>query len=127
MTISSMLNASVGTPTTTTPSATSASSSSNALSGTIGSGSALTEQDFLTLLVTQLQNQNPAQPVSDNQLATEIASFTTANGVTEGDTLLQQIASQLTSLTSATQNMASGGTMAVSGGSPSASTSTMSA
>ncbi|WP_077273561.1 flagellar hook capping FlgD N-terminal domain-containing protein [Acidithiobacillus thiooxidans] len=76
-------------------------STSTSASGASASGQMLTEQDFLTLLVTQLQNQDPTQPASDTQLAEEMAGFTTANGMSSADTLLQQISTDMSSLNSA--------------------------
>ncbi|MBU2766757.1 hypothetical protein HAP94_11245 [Acidithiobacillus ferrivorans] len=84
-----------------------ASTASSSMSGALTTGSTMTEQNFLTLLVTQLKNQNPAQPVSNSQLAQEIAGFTTASGVDNADKLLQQISSQLTALTAAVQTVGS--------------------
>jgi flagellar basal-body rod modification protein FlgD len=51
------------------------SSSSAATSGT------LTESDFLTLLTTQLENQDPLNPQDPSDLAAELAQFSTAAGV----------------------------------------------
>ncbi|CDQ11155.1 Putative flagellar hook capping protein FlgD [Acidithiobacillus ferrivorans] len=82
-------------------------SSSGTASGNI-SGQTMTESDFLTLLVTQLQNQNPSQPVSNNQLAQEIAGFTTANGMTQADGILQQISNQISQLGTAAATSTSG-------------------
>ncbi|MDA8154381.1 MAG: hypothetical protein M0003_16995 [Acidithiobacillus sp.] len=73
-------------------------SSTGSSSGVSSSGQMLTEQDFLTLLITQLQNQDPTKPASDTQLAQEMANFTTANGMSNADTLLQQISASLSSL-----------------------------
>jgi flagellar basal-body rod modification protein FlgD len=53
----------------------STSSSSAAASGT------LTESDFLTLLTTQLENQDPLNPQDPSDLAAELAQFSTASGV----------------------------------------------
>jgi flagellar basal-body rod modification protein FlgD len=36
----------------------------------------LTQKDFLQLLVTQMENQNPLEPQSDTQMAAEMAQFT---------------------------------------------------
>jgi flagellar basal-body rod modification protein FlgD len=55
------------------PSAT--SSASTATSGT------LTEANFLTLLTTQLENQDPLNPQSPSDFAAELAQFSTASGV----------------------------------------------
>ena len=76
-------------------------SSTASASGASASGQMLTEQDFLTLLITQLQNQDPTKPASDTQLAQEMAGFTTANGMSSADTLLQQISTEMSSLNSA--------------------------
>ncbi|WP_077272763.1 flagellar hook capping FlgD N-terminal domain-containing protein [Acidithiobacillus caldus] len=107
MSITSILNSSQATPSSVPASAITGNSSSASTSG--ASGQTLTEQDFLTLLITQLQNQDPANPASDTQLAEEMAAFTTANGITSADTLLQQINDGVTSLNSALGNGVSGG------------------
>lgn len=62
------------------PSAT--SSASAATSGT------LTESDFLTLLTTQLENQDPLNPQSPSDFAAELAQFSTASGVQTLNTTL---------------------------------------
>jgi flagellar basal-body rod modification protein FlgD len=62
-----------------TPAATSAASAASAAS--TGLGSTLTESDFLTLLTTQLENQDPLNPQSPSDLAAELAQFSTASGV----------------------------------------------
>jgi len=36
----------------------------------------LTQKDFLKLLVTQMQNQNPLEPQSDTEMAAQMAQFT---------------------------------------------------
>ena len=46
-----------------------------------GVNSTLTEADFLTLLTTQLENQDPLNPQSPSDLAAELAQFSTASGV----------------------------------------------
>ena len=40
-----------------------------------GSGTQLGESDFLRLLTTQLQNQDPTQPVDDTQMVSQLAQF----------------------------------------------------
>ena len=110
MSITSVLNSSQpvsqSVPTSAVTGGTAASAASS--SGTSGSGQTLTEQDFLTLLVTQLQNQDPTKPASDTQLAEEMAGFTTANGMSSADTLLQQISSSMSSLDTSLGISASG-------------------
>lgn len=60
------------------PSATGSSSSSSPTSAV---GSTLTESDFLTLLTTQLENQDPLNPQNPSDFAAELAQFSTASGV----------------------------------------------
>ena len=49
-------------------------------SGVSGNQS-LTENNFFQLLTTQLENQDPLNPMSSDQFAAELAQFSTANGV----------------------------------------------
>lgn len=91
-------------------------------SGAAASGQTLTEQDFLTLLITQLQNQDPTSPASDTQLAQEMAGFTTANGMSNADTLLQQISTGMDNLNSALGVGTSGAATPVSSSSSSSTT-----
>jgi flagellar basal-body rod modification protein FlgD len=58
----SAINATIGT----TPSST---------SQTTNSTSTLTQADFLQLLVTQMTSQDPLQPVSDTDMAAQMAQF----------------------------------------------------
>lgn len=53
----------------------------------------LNEQAFMKLLTTQLQHQDPTHPIQEQQLASEMAQFSTATGV---DTLNKNV-SQLIS------------------------------
>jgi flagellar basal-body rod modification protein FlgD len=59
----------------------SASTNSTGLSASSAASSTLTESDFLTLLTTQLQNQDPLNPQSPSDFAAELAQFSTASGV----------------------------------------------
>jgi flagellar basal-body rod modification protein FlgD len=52
-----------------------ASSGSNSLSSTAGSTLAGNFQTFLTLLTTQLQNQNPLDPLDTNQFTQQLVQF----------------------------------------------------
>lgn len=56
-------------------------------SGLSGSNAqSLTENNFFQLLTTQLENQDPLNPMSSDQFAAELAQFSTANGVQNLDT-----------------------------------------
>jgi flagellar basal-body rod modification protein FlgD len=58
-----------GTPTATQLAAL------NAATGATGGSSSLSESDFLKLLTTQLQNQDPLQPMSDTAFIAQMATF----------------------------------------------------
>jgi flagellar basal-body rod modification protein FlgD len=60
------------------PTGTQLPTNANGLSGT---GQALNENDFLQLLTAQLENQDPLDPTSADEFASELAEFTTATGV----------------------------------------------
>ena len=47
--------------------------STNSSSGAAGDSSDITSNDFLTLLVSELQNQDPTQPTDPNQYITQLA------------------------------------------------------
>lgn len=63
----------VATP--TTPSSSSSSSSSSGLGSNTGATLAGNFQTFLTLLTTQLQNQNPLSPLDTNQFTQQLVQF----------------------------------------------------
>ncbi|MGH7040476.1 MAG: FlgD immunoglobulin-like domain containing protein [Stellaceae bacterium] len=47
----------------------------------VSGNQALTENNFFQLLTTQLENQDPLDPMTSDQFAAELAQFSTANGV----------------------------------------------
>jgi flagellar basal-body rod modification protein FlgD len=68
------------TPASMTPEATAAAASAAASGSTAASTSALTSltsnfQDFLGMLMTQLQNQDPTSPMDTNQFTQELVEF----------------------------------------------------
>lgn len=77
----SSLNAPLNATTSITPVSTSQGSASGASSTSSSAFNQLNEQSFLKLLTAQLQHQDPTQPVKQQQLASEMAQFSTATGV----------------------------------------------
>jgi flagellar basal-body rod modification protein FlgD len=73
MTTTTVTSPIVSTPTST--SSSSSSSSSGSLSSTTGATLAGNFQTFLTLLTTQLQNQNPLDPLDTNQFTQQLVQF----------------------------------------------------
>src|SRR5262245_19999440 len=95
----------------TTPTSSS-SSSSNSLSSTTGSTLAGNFQTFLTLLTTQLQNQNPLDPLDTNQFTQQLVQFAgVEQQLKTNDSLAQLVSLQQT--TQATQALGFVGKTAV--------------
>ena len=56
--------------------------SGQATSGT-GSAQSLGQQDFLELMIAQLQNQDPMKPMENGEFLGQMAQFSTVNGITD--------------------------------------------
>src|SRR5438445_4766616 len=78
-----------------TVAATSSSTSSSAAASTLASASdAAGSQDrFLKLLVTQLQNQDPLSPMDNAELTSQIAQINTVSGINTLNTTVQGLSS----------------------------------
>ncbi len=55
----------------------------------------LNENDFLTLLVSQLKNQDPTKPMSSTQFVAQLAQFSTVSGIQQMQTSMASLASSL--------------------------------
>lgn len=63
---------------------------------TVGTGkSEMGQEDFLRLLTTQLQTQDPFEPMDNTQMVTQMATITNSTGIAEMNQTLSSIASQL--------------------------------
>lgn len=67
------------TVSSTNPAATTTSAG---FTPTVSSSKQLTQQDFLKLLSTQMQNQDPMQPMDDSQFMAQMAQFSTLQATT---------------------------------------------
>ncbi|SIS90557.1 flagellar hook capping FlgD N-terminal domain-containing protein [Alicyclobacillus vulcanalis] len=66
------------------PQASSASSSAGGSAGASQTGlNSLNENDFMQLLVTQLQNQDPMNPVDNTQMLAQLAQFSALEEMTQ--------------------------------------------
>ncbi len=72
----------------------STSTSSNGSSLTTSSASDL-QSSFLTLLVAQLKNQDPTNPLQNNELTSQLAQISTLNGIEKLNTTLGSISGQI--------------------------------
>jgi flagellar basal-body rod modification protein FlgD len=89
----------------TSSSGTSSTSSTSSASGTSGTSSSTAAADpnspsalqstFLQLLVTQLQNQDPTAPMDSSQMTSQLAQINTVSGISQLNTTLTSMASQL--------------------------------
>jgi len=70
-------------------------------SSTSSSSSSFSTEDFLKLLVEQLQNQNPLDPADTNELLNQMVSYASYTQQAETTSTLNQIASTLNSVASA--------------------------
>jgi flagellar basal-body rod modification protein FlgD len=78
------------------PVTTSSSTASN--SGSLGTTSDELLNSFMTLLVAQMQNQDPTNPMDNNQLTSQLAQFQTAAGIEKLNTSVSAVGSLVSSM-----------------------------
>ncbi|ALM83195.1 flagellar hook capping FlgD N-terminal domain-containing protein [Bordetella sp. N] len=78
-------------------STTSTTSTANSVgtSASTASSAADIQNQFLTLLVTQLNNQDPLNPMDNSQLTSQLAQISTVQGITDLKTLVSTISGQV--------------------------------
>src|SRR5579884_1399462 len=69
---------------------------------TTGLGSSLSSSDFLSLLTTELQNQDPTQPVDDTQSVAQLAQFSALSATEEMNQSFQNFQSNFGVMQAAT-------------------------
>lgn len=97
---------------------TSSSSGSSSTSGSKSStGNATTDlqNTFLKLLVTQLQNQDPTNPMDSSQMTSQLAQINTVTGISQLNTSLTSLSSQLAAGQSAQTSLLIGQNVLVPG------------
>jgi len=62
----------------------------------IGGGSSKQQDQFLKLLITQLKNQDPLNPLDSAQMTTQMAQMSTLQGIEKLNATLSSLASNLT-------------------------------
>lgn len=102
------------------------SSSTTATSGTLASASTSAQEQsdrFLKLLVAQLNNQDPMNPMDNAQMTSQIAQINTVSGIQQLNSSIQSMAAQYTSMQVMQgasmighQVVASGSTMSINAG-----------
>lgn len=71
-----------------------AASASNSVSGALSSSN-LSMNDFLKLMTTQLQAQDPFNPMDNTQMAAQLAQFSSVAGISEMNQSLQSLTTEL--------------------------------
>lgn len=69
--------------------------SAGAQANNAGAENALAQQDFMQLMLTQMQHQDPFQPMENGEFLAQLAQFSTVNGITEMQASLQSLAESL--------------------------------
>ncbi len=70
------------------------SSSASSASSSANSGASL-QSTFLQLLITQMQNQDPTNPMDSSQMTSQLAQIDTVTGISQLNTSLSSLATQL--------------------------------
>lgn len=73
------------------------SSASSSISSTGTNSSSDLQSSFLTLLVAQLKNQDPTNPLQNNELTSQLAQISTLSGIEKLNTTLGSISGQINS------------------------------
>ena len=84
----------VNDPTNSGVNGAKSSTGSNALTGSNASD---LQSSFLTLLVAQLKNQDPTNPMQNNELTTQLAQISTVSGIEKLNTTLGSVSGQINS------------------------------
>ncbi|NMP28038.1 flagellar hook assembly protein FlgD [Rahnella sp. SAP-1] len=81
----------------TTNNSVASTSSTSSTTSTSGTSAADLSSQFLTLLVAQLKNQDPTNPMDNSQLTSQLAQINTVSGIQQLNTTLGSISGQITS------------------------------
>jgi flagellar basal-body rod modification protein FlgD len=100
LTSSGKATASNLTPVTTTQTQSTAAASAAAAKSAAPSGSELQDR-FLKLLVTQMKNQDPLNPLDNAQVTTQLAQISTVGGIDKLNTTMQGLSSSVLATQSA--------------------------
>ena len=75
---------------------TNAASSSSSTTTDKKANDQLDQADFLKLMTTQLQNQDPTKPLDGQQFMAQLAEFSTLNGIMDMKASLDKLVTALT-------------------------------
>lgn len=92
--------------TSSTTTSSTASAAANAMSQAAQPGGALGQDQFMKLLIAQMQNQDPMNPMQGDQMASELAQFSSLSELTSINSTLTSQSSAQGSLLGAVQSTA---------------------
>lgn len=99
-------------------------SSSSSSSGTSGTSASDLQSTFLQLLVAQLQNQDPTDPMDSSQMTSQLAQINTVSGIAQLNTSLSSLSTQLSAGQNAQAALLIGSTVLAAGSSAAVSSGT---
>ncbi|KTE16048.1 flagellar hook assembly protein FlgD [Sphingopyxis sp. H115] len=70
-----------------------------------GTSQQMDQSDFLRLMTAQLSQQDPFNPVDNQQMVAQMAQFSSLAGISETNTVLSQISEQLAAQTQLLQDI----------------------
>jgi len=97
-------------PKATAKSAAATSAKSTSSTSATDASSTITSSDFLTLLVSELQNQDPTQPTDPNEYITQLAQVNSLEQLISINSGIQQLDSSVPSTSTSTSTASSSGT-----------------
>lgn len=89
---------------TSATSSTSSTSSSSSTSASLASSATLDENDFLNMLITELKNQDPTNPLDSTALAAQLAQFSEVSELETMNTNIQNSTNANLALTQSVSN-----------------------
>lgn len=100
MAISPLMSSTTSTQSTAkaTSSASDTSTATATSNNTLGNSADELLNNFMTLLITQMQNQDPTNPMDNNQLTAQLAQFQTAAGVQQLNSSVETVGMLVTSM-----------------------------
>ncbi|MGF6480976.1 flagellar hook assembly protein FlgD [Paraburkholderia sp. JPY419] len=92
-------------------------SSTSSTSGTSGTSASDLQNTFLQLLVAQLKNQDPTNPMDSSQMTSQLAQISTVQGISNLNTSLTSLSTQLSASQQAQSALLIGSTVLAPGNS----------
>ncbi|AJA10810.1 hypothetical protein SKP52_19710 [Sphingopyxis fribergensis] len=80
-------------------------SNSNPVINAKGTGQQMDQSDFLRLMTAQLSQQDPFNPVDNQQMVAQMAQFSSLAGISETNNVLAHISEQLAAQTQLLQDI----------------------